>query len=337
MSLVFTKGPACLFDTSWTIYGVSPDLNLSGQYRDLLRNQNALLALGRDLKRFFEGKKRQIHEYGDSDSEHVGGLDRVEITQITSSATDEPNERLYHQGILITLIYERGSYKAAFFRGTKFNSRYEDDRIQLPALLLRMPAHLSKRLIDFLCSNFKVAATPIKIATTVLYNMLGNYLNTLSMASKDRSDDVADDLYSTVLKDLKFCFAFGNPVSPQLRLLDVNVPNSVLCQSMSRTVQMRKSGRASGDTPKDIIEELAAFFDRHTGLQIPRPSQKDESDLIKVSKLACGAFVLAADGKFKLVSKAIDALSGEAYMQAAKQANEQLLNEIVEVAAGLEG
>lgn len=336
MSSITAEDPSCLFDTSWTIYEIRSTLKYGEQYQDLLQNHDALHVLARDLKIFFDSKGH-IDNDGDSDDGHVGSLHRVDVSQISDSVEDESGVILGGRGILITFVYERASYKTALFRGGKFDSQHGNDVARIPLLLVRMPAHLSKRLFEFFSSSFEVSVLPAKIPTFAMYRLLGNYLDTLSTATGDQSNDATELLYSVVIKDLKISFTFENSVSPQLRLFEVNVPNSVLCECVDRTPPARNARALTRKSGNTIIEALGAFFDKHMGLQIPTPGRSGSFDLIKVAKVACGAFVLAADGKFKLISKVVDHIPSNPNLQSTSQATQGFLDGIVEIVTGQNG
>lgn len=336
MTSIAVESFTSLFDVSWTVYSVERKFQHSDRFQGLLHNQNALRNLARNLKRFLVPKKGPILEDGDSDSDKVGGLQHVQVIQIKNESAPKPDERLGSQGIVITLTYERGSYKAALFRGTKDKERQLKDDGSIPALLLRMPAPLAKRFLSFLNLHFEVSVTPIKIPTPWMYRLLGLFLSSLFTIAQDQPKEDREDLVFTVVKDLRISFSFEAPISPQLRLLEVNLPHAVLCECLERRCQ--ESFRDSRDHETNfVMEALAEFLDQHTGLQIPRTGQLDGSQLIKVAKIACGAFVLSVDGKIKLMSKALIDGSSDVGAQIMQSASDELLNAIVEIAAEQEG
>ncbi|KAL9111812.1 MAG: hypothetical protein Q9227_003871 [Pyrenula ochraceoflavens] len=329
-----SEGFSCLFDTSWTLYRVPTSLRYDDKYRDLLTNKSGQDFLARNLKKFLTDGRQKHEIFDDSESDRNGGLQSVTVAGFGDKADTHESS---NQGLLIKVAYERALYKAAFCRRIaepEEGQQNERRSVFLPLLLLRMPSNLAKRLLEFLSDTFQINHELLHFSTSFLYRILDNYLSTLCASSNQQ---IRDDLFATMIKDVKLSYTFSPPAAPQLKTMDMSMSaNSItdLLGDHSFQEQILRQQQSKG---RAVIETIIGYLDRQTGLQLPHVDEGGQHDkeMIKLSKARCAAFVVSAEGKLKLISKMAESVVGEECIHLAEKANMELIEAVVGLA--LEG
>jgi hypothetical protein len=251
----------------------------------------------------------------------------------------------------------------------------------LPVLLTRLPIPLRQSFISFLATTFDTYSSVLRLPSSFLCSRLEAYIASLTRASVniDKSGQSSSEdgppsalttpsaitsrtLLEEVMKDVQLTLAFSPPVAPALKALDVHIPRESLVSfavnGASRTQQLLRSSHPSPLSQKQeqasipFLNSLSAYFERHLAMKLDlcHTPPGDQGSLVnprqhvRLSKVACSAFVLGADGRIKIIadpgrSAAIDdnSSSTEDNNDEARRvlrANEDILRVLVLRAAG---
>ncbi|KAI9757436.1 MAG: hypothetical protein M4579_003452 [Chaenotheca gracillima] len=232
------------------------------------------------------------------------------------------------RGILIEIGYERASYTAILLRSV---SPTTDKKgfTALPLLLTRMPNPLRERLIDYLSTTYDTRCSGLTLSSSLLASSLENYLQDLT-DPPDTDRRIAAPLASPTMRDINLTLTFPAPVSPSLKTLDITIPGSDIAQFLKegrrllparapapapkKTRQTRASLEKEQQGPEPIfITALSAYTTTHLAMPLststrtlsaPNVERDADSDSdpasIRISRIACGGFVLGAEAKVKI-------------------------------------
>ncbi|KAI2894940.1 hypothetical protein CBS76997_345 [Aspergillus niger] len=213
-------------------------------------------------------------------------------------------------GILVKLEYENATYKAALLTlsslpafqteatskpRTRTRSQTQTHATHLPLLLTRFPAPLRQTFVSFLSSTFDTYCSPLRLPSRFIGTALNTYINTLNSEDGSGSMDVVE-----IVKELHLTLSFPASVSPDLRTLNVTIPRD----SLGGFLDVGNNGTGSELNVLAVLssyleEHLAMKFDLSGGNAEPTPK---EQDYVRLSRTACGGFMLGGDGKLKLVA-----------------------------------
>lgn len=261
-------------------------------------------------------------------------------------------------GILITLEYENVTYKAALLAGPDgySGSRDDDDdddddrkgSTYLPLLLTRMANPLRQTFVSFLSVTFDTYCSVLRLPSSFLCAALESYIASLVAADDEdsqRSGTTSRDILESVMKETQLTLAFAPSISPALKTLDIHLPRQTLATFAIDGSKITSSGTTVDDkVSAPFLTSLSHYFNKHLAMKLDLNQswgshEKPADEHIYLSKIACGAFVLGAEGRVKLVANPEHAASAggedeERTTRLILQANENILRALVRRAVG---
>jgi len=335
-----------LLSTSFTAHRVSPlyqgDAPLdnptlshyASQFRDLLtgevlRGVRVGLATNEDgLSRAGALRSVQWSQLKDEeDWQNENNESQLPADEMILNAQD-------HRGLLMNIAYEKATYFGLLMKSERVGdeSSAEDEEegfARYPLLLTRMPRALRATFLDFLAATFDTRASALKLPSQFLTNSLERYLSDLT-TSEDGSVDAqkASKTLRTIIRDLLVTVSFSTPGDKSsLKSMDILVNRDDLFRMMTRGRKLQEINRRSNTTApkldKPFTTSLAHYIDGHLAMNL-------NHDLVSITKIACGAFVLGAEGKVKLFPPA--SVGDEDDVQT--KATKNMVSELIKFASG---
>ncbi|RAH85371.1 hypothetical protein BO86DRAFT_453814 [Aspergillus japonicus CBS 114.51] len=229
-------------------------------------------------------------------------------------------------GILITLTYETQTYRAALLTPSAVSSttpkpttspssasaaphrtlrsHAHTQTTHLPLLLTKLPAPLRQTLLGFLSATFDTYAAGLTLPSGFLGRMLEGYLSCLGGEVRSAGSGASgsgEEVVGAVVRDVHFMLGFQGPVAPGLRGLDVCVPRGVVGGLVAGGVADQLGG-------EDVLGKIAGYLDTHLAMRVDLKEGRglggEGGDVVRVTRVSCGGFMLGADGKMKLVGVA---------------------------------
>ncbi len=373
------------YDSSWTVYGI-PKLtgSLSGlllappatsQARD---DHRARLEAHADSFNACLGKDRPRYEI-EEENMRLGGLKQCMWTRLEQAldqdvpaqagtkrkrATREDEEHPQCHGILISLIYEKKTYKFIIYtssslstkrnRTTSIFSNNSTAALAGEAVLLSKSSPTAlKALIEYLTSTFSLPSIhPLQFPSQLLQTTLERYLTTTyTSIFADNSPALSRALFKSAIGTLKLSISFFAPIAPKLKSLEISIPPETVLSMCERNITQRAAHGTSASTlPIDstFMNTLAGFIMKSAGLSIPVLSkvnadftdwayraQEEQSDEppdlpMRVTRVNTGAYAMGVDSRLKFVRKAVDGVDGEGEENCIRRANWEVLGRVVE-------
>ena len=240
----------------------------------------------------------------------------------------------------------------------------------LPLLLTRMPASLRATLTSYLAATFDCHVAALALSSAFLVAALEGWFADLRGGKGGAGDgtgkrgavrDVGVGVQEA-MKDVHLTLSFAPPVAPALKTLEVVVPARDVVgflrvgeEGLRRqgwgggvgdrdgVAWARKRKRKRADTDADDAQAmaegmgpftaaLARYLDAHLAMSLGHSG-------VQVVKIACGAFVLAAEGRVRVVDprRAGDGDDGEDGGERGEKAVRNFMARLVERAAGRVG
>ncbi|ELR06990.1 hypothetical protein GMDG_02312 [Pseudogymnoascus destructans 20631-21] len=181
-------------------------------------------------------------------------------------------------GVIIEMTYEKANYTAILLRDIKSpaTTTTEGEFTHLPLLLTRLPPPLRTTLLDFLSTRFDTRASPMQLPSPFVKKAMGGYIEALVAGGGEvRSANI--DI--TISRD--------------------DIPNFLQRGGSSITTTTATSARTSPAQPEQhpFWTALHTYTTKRLALDLSNPS-------VAVAKIACGAFVIAAEGRVKISAPA---------------------------------
>ena len=324
--------PTSLFSTSWTLHRVSPLYHAKQCASNLLEDPSALRTYASRLRDTLTGdvlRGVQLSTIGtgttapgtlDDALAKAGALKECKWSLIPTWVHWNEEQSLLEDedegpalspeqcaGIMVCLEYENITYKAALLAGPDGYKHYQDgDGVTfLPLLLTRMPNALRQELISFLCTQFDTRVSVLRLPSSFLISTLEGYLSILAKIVRAR-EGLLSGFIERVIKETQLTLSFPPPIAPALRSLDVLLPRDSLSE-----FYRHGSAKTLLETPSTpFLSALSEYFSTHLAMSLNlanfKPSKSDAmestSPYVRLTKLSCGAFVLGAEGRLKLLS-----------------------------------
>ena len=296
-----------LYNKTYTLHRLSPLHNLpSLSCATLASHAHRLLSILRG------DVLRGVHVGLDSNADGVvnaGRLDTCEWKLLANGEAWERGQDADEQGgptaekaagVCIELRYEKITYMAHLLRNPNHAKRraregqQEDESpgvgeegMHLPLLLMHMPSPLRSAVQDYLATTFDTCIEEMRLSYSFLAAALEGFLADVSSAGAGR--------VAKVIKDLQITLTFRGPVAPSLRTLDITIRREDVQGFLIRGKSMA-TGKDVEDT-KPFMSALGAYLKAQMALDMGHED-------VGVAKLACGGFVLAREGKIKIVAPA---------------------------------
>ncbi|RHZ45226.1 uncharacterized protein CDV56_101911 [Aspergillus thermomutatus] len=335
-----------LLNTSWTLHRLSP-LHHGKEFQSLLGNQAAL--------RTYAGRLR-VHLAGDlltsaqTPLSGAGAIDDDVLSRtgplrdcvwetLSAPSTQATSENL--SGILVILEYENITYKAALLAvsdGRRASARRKQST-QLPLLLTRFPNPLRQTFISFLSTNFDTYCSVLRLPSTFMCTALEMYTGILMSGDHDGPSN-SHRTFEDTIKETQLTLSFSPPVAPALRSLNVNLPRG----SFTEFVRGINSNSESTPQKSSVLSGLSTYLEKHLAIKLNlgdlTSGHYPVNQPVRLTKIACGSFVLGGEGKLKLVAPSGRASSEDGAVAAREsrdrlllRANEALLQAVIRRAA----
>lgn len=245
-------------------------------------------------------------------------------TQRSAPASHTPSQQ--GSGILVKLEYENATYKAALLSlsslptiqtesisklRTRTRSQTQTHATHLPLLLTRFPAPLRQTFVSFLSSTFDTYCSPLRLPSRFIGTALNTYINTLNLEDGSGPMNAVE-----IVKELHLTLSFPAFAAPDLRTLNITVPR----ESLGGFLHAGNNGDGS---ESDVLAVLSAYLEEHLAMKfdltggIAEPTLKGQ-DHVRLSRIACGGFVLGGDGKLKLVASTPAGDDGDSHAAAGR-------------------
>ncbi|KAI9739149.1 MAG: hypothetical protein M1834_007362 [Cirrosporium novae-zelandiae] len=217
---------------------------------------------------------------------------RREGVQNESQAEDMETPEEQRRGLLIELQYEKNLYKAILLQHSSPPDVINDSHFtRFPVLLTRMPGPLCKTFLNYLSNTFDTRISVMSLSSQFMSTMLEQYL-------EDTSSSQSSIVFQSVVRTLQLTISFPPPISPSLKSLDITIPKEDIIGFKKAGRRLNQVERAGiGPTMGDFTTALSAYIDNTLSMSL-----KANNENIRISKIACGGFVIVGEGRIKLLS-----------------------------------
>ena len=321
-----------LYDSSLTLYTVT---DFSLPYRNLLQaSQSALKARAAGLREHLSVRPR--YEV-DEEKEKIGGLRDCSWTAFHNPLQGRPDA----DTLTVLLTYDRAIYRFVLYSNA--SRARPGSKVDLPLLLVKASAAVTRRFLAFLTEAFQVTVNPLKLPKNFLASTVSAYVSTLYSSFQSVSDTTSMlSLLKDTIGSLKLSIsvntgsAKGAEIAQHLRNMDIDVPAETLFQLLTSSPAPTF---AKGFRQYDFLLSLQQHIHQRTGLILPLlPNSSTSEDMdeppLKLSRISNTSFALSTEGRLKFSSKAYEALETVPDLESGdgnvvKKANTQLLEAIV--------
>ncbi|KAH9213261.1 kinetochore complex Sim4 subunit Fta1-domain-containing protein [Leptodontidium sp. 2 PMI_412] len=205
------------------------------------------------------------------------------------------------RGMMVTVTYEKMAYKAILLRDERrdytdasmVTVRKETDGFQhFPLLLSRMPGSLREAFANFLVETFDNRVSALQFSSKYLTDAFERYVADVSMGEDGEELDMIERsrVLRNTIKETLVVVGFDIPgASAALKTIDINIAREDLPRMVARGKTIGR--QESSDSP--FFDALATYIKGHLALDL-------RHEKVRIVRIACGAFVLGAEGKVKL-------------------------------------
>ncbi|KAE8389786.1 kinetochore complex Sim4 subunit Fta1-domain-containing protein [Aspergillus alliaceus] len=309
--------PNQMLNTSWTLHRLSP-LHHEKEFQSLLDNPDALKTYANRLRDQLTGDVLAGFQVGMSATtveedtlSRTGALKDCTWEAISSLSLGDPNITRSEDpcGIVVVLEYENITYKAALLAPPN-GSHLHKASTYLPLLLTRLPGPLRQTFVSFLSANFDTYCSALRLPSQFLCAGLASYVDALTQG-RDRESAASRTILEELVKEIQITVSFSASVAPVLRSLNINIPRGSITSFLPATDD---SNQPSGS----ILSGLSSYIEKHLAMDLDLAglSAKDSPARkhVRISKIACGGFVLGAEGRMKLVAQPIRSRAADDYL-----------------------
>lgn len=323
--------PWQLFNTSWTLHRLSP-LHHGKDFETLLDNPAALKAYATRLRDQLTGDVLAgLHAAtttGDDALAKTGALKSCiwrSISTISSQRDGSSSRRAASfPGILVTLEYENITYKAALLADAESDAQREGSTF-LPLLLTKFPNPLRQTFISFLSSNFDTYCSNLRLPGTFLCTGLETFIDELRGASTRAA---VSGTVEDVIRELQLTLAFSPFMTPALRSLNVSISRASLSGFLRDDPAKSRQRTLKEKLRSPLIGNLTSYLETHLAMKLDLDGSSQNKlarQHVRLSKVACAAFVLGSDGRMKLVVGAESAEDEDSELAQSEQRSPALL------------
>lgn len=220
------------------------------------------------------------------------------------------------RGIHIELRYPRATHTAVLLRASPQRSGTQETEhpgfTSLPLLLLRLPAAIRSKVIEYLETSFDCRIAPLRLRSEFLTSGLEGALERAGRKTAPGREEESQGEEATDVGNvqIQLCFA---PAAPSLKNLDITIAaedvpgfwqrgREILAAEERRarsqnpvrdTQQVKESKDARNRIAGPFTAALSRYLKEHTTLYLEHAG-------VAVSKVACKAFALDSQGKVKI-------------------------------------
>jgi hypothetical protein len=287
-------GRASLFNTTFSLYRVSP-LFLGPTPLTPTR----LEELCGNLRELLVGDVVRGVQVGDGTTDATmsgaGSLEAVTLQWLPPDGFLDSTSKVLH----LELHFETAVHTALLLPRLNDDRATNDSFIDLPLLLMRMPAPLKTVVAGFLSTTFDCRVSPLRLRSDDLLRIWEQWATDSGLP---HTGPLAKDVVLTLEIRLT-TQASSNHVSDisgeatsGIKSIDIIVPNAHLTRLLQAGKEFRSTETVDNHLP--FTAALAQYLKQHLAFDVTRPG-------VGVARIACGGFVLS-DGRLKLFSPAND-------------------------------
>ncbi|KAK7887369.1 hypothetical protein LTR67_009789 [Exophiala xenobiotica] len=369
----------CLYDTSWLIHSLptltpsmltllAPPSTQQERSQQTSKLSTHAGAFGESLSR---GRPRYESE---EEKEKLGSLSQCRWTRLERPAPEDgqtqqqqlsrkrlrdngdDNDSSTSHGVLISLIYERTTYKFIIYTtpdacsskrsrtATSSNHTSSNQKSRTAILLSKSSPSLLKSLTTYLSDTFALPDIhPLQLSSALIQKTLQDYLSTIYSSlstARGSMQSQFQDLFINIISSVRLTIGFSAPVAPHLKSLDIAVAPYAVLKALP------ENGRFGIE---HFMSTLAGYICANTGLKIPVLDDRDgavqslngeEADVakpdapMKISRISNAAYAISCDHRIKFVSRPVHAVDDpdQPDENCVRRANRELLVAIVEEA-----
>ncbi|KFY80399.1 hypothetical protein V499_00748 [Pseudogymnoascus sp. VKM F-103] len=225
------------------------------------------------------------------------------VHALEDTGIEEDGEGGEGWGVIIEITYEKANYTALLLRDihnspAPSTTTTTDEFTHLPLLLTRLPPPLRTTLLDFLATKFDTRASPMHLPSSFLKKALGGYIDALVAGAGDVRGGVREVVISLAFPAGGAGDA-GEGGGRELKNIDITISRDDIVNFLERGRNTSTTTTTNTPTPPTTTEHhpfwtaLHTYTTTHLSLSLTSPS-------VSVVKIACGAFVIAAEGRVKI-------------------------------------
>lgn len=300
-----------LYDTSWVLYSL-PSLS-TPLYSLLTSPSSTASALDQHAKILHNALiDRQRPRYEDEEEkEKLGGLRACTWARISTSrredartqptrkqkrkrdntAGDDDNNVNLERGLMVSLVYDKATYKFAIFaampkpssnkraRYSSFKStasRKVDKESNEGIMLAKASPAAFKAFQSYLSDMFAIQEIhPLKLPPQFLQSTIARYISDLHTGlSRTTSERQLPLDLKAILGMMKISITFSAPIAPSLKMLDVEVPSESVLAAINRTDMAQDDDKTPEHPQQDnvtnnVLDVLKQSIYERTGLKLP--------------------------------------------------------------------
>lgn len=229
------------------------------------------------------------------------------------------------RGICVTITYEKANYVAILLRSQRVQKEEEPGFQRFPLLLTRMPGSLRETFTEFLENNFDARISVLRMGPLYIPSALELYVENCLVGEDDQETNHEEnsDRLKRILKDVQVVIGFDLPSgSGSLKTIDIFIAREDLPRFLQRGGKIPKDPHAKEGQKMPFMDALTLYVHTHLALNLRHED-------VKILRVACGAFVLGAEGKAKLTEPTS---SDDDNVQS--RATTSLIHDLIELAEG---
>lgn len=324
------REPYPLFNTTFTLHRLSPlytsttlPLNTAvlqhhaHRFREILVGdvlRGVRIGLGNDAITAAGGLNkvtwRLLSEEDAWDKAQGDEETRLEETTVTIDSS---------RGILVTVAYEKMTYTAILLKMEDVVS--EAGFQHFPLLLTKMPASLKETFLAYLSSTFDTRVSAIHLSSKQVIGVFETYLSDVCTGVDGVELESGERIrvLRNVVKETEVFVGFDMLTdSGALKTIEIHLLREDVPKLLATGRPMAVDGAS---TP--FMNALSVYMQAHLALDL-------KHEQVKIVRIACGAFVLGAEGKVKLS----EPVGSEEHLHQQSFATTALVEGLVKVAAG---
>lgn len=341
MAPEITGRPYPLYSTTFTVHRLSPlfhnNITLDSaalrqyafQFRDVLtgevlRGVRVGLAADEDALARVGALKNVQWSLLKNEEDWEPGVDESQM-----DGNDTKIQERGHAGIMVEINYEKSTYSALLLHDAAKHGQNEIAGFShYPLLLTRMPGPLRETFLNFLAATFDTRASVLKLPSHFLVDTAEEYLKNITSGENGPLDaEPATRILRAIIKEIVVMLTFDVPsMTSSLKAMEFTIPKDHIwrftkCGQL--LLQVDGTQKEGYKVPRPCTRALTHYADAILGLNLDNPQ-------LKISRVACGAFVLGTEGKIKL--SAPPAIPDEDDVQS--KATKALLASLIDLATG---
>jgi hypothetical protein len=317
-----------LYDTSWILYSLP---SLSTSLRSLLTSsastsqspRTRASVLDRHAEAFHNSLvDRERPRYEDEEErEKLGGLRACTWTRLAAgrevvetirkqkrkrddTAGDDNSTITLERGLLVSLVYDKATYKFAIFgpkqdgssskrtrlSASTYSSRTVNREGSVAIILAKASPAVFKALQAYLTDTFAIQDIhALKLPPAFLQSTLAKYISSIYTALSQTTSERQLPLdMKAIFGMIKISMSFSAPIAPSLKMLDIEVPSESVLTAFNNigkgkdnhnSVSWEQRQQLLQDTTtKNVLEVLSNWIHERTGLKLPISQEGQTKD-----------------------------------------------------------